>query len=148
MEGLYVIIAFVVGFLVAQMTKTMIGMMSDQKPKNISTWQAMIGYFVRSGGMPSGHAASFTALTTYLGMATGFNSSVFALALGTLIIVLYDAIHVRYAVGEQGKALNEILRKAGKTELPVVEGHTLGQVVVGCLIGMLIGWLVFSLTSM
>ena len=55
------------------------------------------------------------------------------------LVVVYDAIHVRYAVGEQGKALNKLLREAKQPELPVVEGHTMSQVVVGALIGAIIG---------
>lgn len=56
-------------------------------------------------------------------------------------IVLYDAIHVRFAVGEQGKALNKLLKKNGEPEVKVVEGHTFGQVVVGVVLGVVVGYL-------
>lgn len=139
------VVAFAGGFVVAQLLKLIIGLIQGSKTGVVS-FRTAVGYLTRSGGMPSGHAASFTALTTYLGCVEGFNTALFVLALATLLIILYDAIHVRYAVGEQGKALNQLLKAAGKPELPVVEGHTVLQVIVGVLIGVLLGWMVFILT--
>lgn len=139
MEGLYAIIAFVLGFLVAQIWKLIAGLMSKDKPKDMTGLRVAVGYFTRSGGMPSGHAASFTAMTVCLGGMCGWTSGLFALAVGAWGIVLYDAIHVRYAVGEQGKALNKLLAREGLQELPIVEGHTMAQVVVGVILGAIIG---------
>lgn len=142
MEGLYAIIAFVLGFLGAQVWKLIAGLVSGEKPEGVTNLQAAIGYFSRSGGMPSGHAASFTAMTVCLGALCGWASGVFALAMGVWMIVLYDAIHVRYAVGEQGKALNQLLKREKLQELPIVEGHTVSQVTVGVILGVMIGFLV------
>ena len=61
-------------------------------------------------------------------------------------IVVYDATHVRYAVGEQGKALNKLLKKAGDAELPVVNGHTVPQVIVGALLGVVV-WMIVTLIT-
>lgn len=108
-------------------------------------FKTAIAYIFRSGGMPSGHAASMTALTTSIGIAEGFSSSIFALALASTIIILYDAVHVRYAVGEQGEVLNRLLRQNGGKPLPIVEGHTVPQVVVGVILGALVGLLVWFL---
>lgn len=138
-------VAFAGGFVVAQLLKLIIGLIQGSKTGVVSLRTA-VGYLTRSGGMPSGHAASFTALTTYIGCVDGFDTALFALAMATLLIILYDAVHVRYAVGEQGRALNQLLKAAGKPELPVVEGHTISQVVVGALIGILLGWAVSILT--
>lgn len=136
--------AFVAAFLIAQIWKLIIGAWSDRnrtEKRILGTW---VRYFMRSGGMPSGHSASFTALTVFLGCWMGFDSAIFALAAGTWAIILYDATHVRYAVGVQGEALNGLLKKDGAAELPLAEGHTLPQVVVGVLIGVVVG-LVFGL---
>lgn len=146
MKAWYALVAFAGGFVVAQLWKFIAGLVSQRKQKK-RNFKEMIGYLMRSGGMPSGHAASVTALSIYIGCYAGFDSAVFMLAVAFLIIVLYDAIHVRYAVGEQGKALNQLLKGAGKPELPVVEGHTMTQVVVGTLIGVVIGLGVFWLTG-
>lgn len=102
---------------------------------------------MRSGGMPSGHSASMTAMTTYLGMMAGFDSGLFALSVAMTLIVIYDAIHVRYAVGEQGKALNNLLKKDHQKPLPLVEGHTTAQAAVGVIIGVLVGVLFGFLTK-
>lgn len=147
MEGLYALIAFVVAWFFAQVSKTVLGVIGGKKSGKVTNLGSAIGYFTRSGGMPSGHTASFTALCVYLGCEFGFMSGIFALAVANLIVIIYDAIHVRYAVGVQGEALNELLKEQGKKELPVVEGHTLSQVIVGAVIGVVVGVLVFWLVG-
>jgi hypothetical protein len=146
MKAWYALVAFACGFAVAQLWKFVTGVVSSRKQEK-RDFKEMVGYLMRSGGMPSGHAASVTALTVYLGCFSGFDSPIFMLAVAFWGIVLYDAIHVRYAVGEQGKALNRLLKEAGKPELPVVEGHTMAQVVVGTILGIIIGLLVFWLAG-
>ena len=146
MKAWYALVAFACGFAVAQLWKFVTGVVSSRKQEK-RDFKEMVGYLMRSGGMPSGHAASVTALTVYLGCFSGFDSPIFMLAVAFWGIVLYDAIHVRYAVGEQGKALNKLLKEAGKPELPVVEGHTMAQVVVGTILGIIIGLLVLWLAG-
>lgn len=140
MECVFTLIAFVAGFLVAQMWKLVSGLVSGRATQRVVNLETAIGYFTRSGGMPSGHTASLTAAVIYLGCAEGFGTGLFALALCVWMIVVYDAIHVRYAVGVQGEALNGLLVEAGKKELPLVEGHTVAQVAMGAMIGLMIGF--------
>lgn len=143
MNGWYGLLAFLIGFALAQLWKFVAGLIKGRGQVALKNFKTAIGYMMQSGRMPSGHSASMTALTTYLGLAGGFDSGVFALAVATTIIVIYDALHVRYAVGEQGKALNNLLAEDKKSTLPVVEGHTVPQVVVGTLLGISVGCLVF-----
>ena len=143
-KGLYVLGAFGLGFVIAQGAK-LVGALVRQKGK--MTTEEALEWLVRSGGMPSGHSASFFGATTVIGLAEGFSSTIFALALCMTIIIIYDAMNVRYAVGEQGKILNEIVehhghKRHGEKKLKVVEGHTLPQVVVGAVIGVVCGLLV------
>lgn len=147
MEGIYALVAFVLGWFVAQLIKTVLGLVGGYRLGKTTNLASAIDYFTRSGGMPSGHTASFVAMTIYIGCTCGFNSIIFALAFATCGIVMYDAIHVRYAVGEQGKALNKLLKKQGIEELPIVEGHTLLQVVVGALLGIVVGLFTVLLTG-
>lgn len=147
MNGWYAFLVFLVGFIVAQLWKFVAGLIWGHKHHKVTDMKTAIGYLSRSGGMPSGHAASMSGLTTYLGYMCGFDSAVFALALATTLIVLYDAIHVRYAVGVQGMALNSLLKENGKEGLPVVEGHTVPQVVVGVVLGVTIGLIMWFLTQ-
>ena len=99
-SGFYGIVAFVTGFLVAQVSKFIIGRVSKNK-RELKNFKEVVQDLVRSGGMPSGHSASFVALTTFLGLGEGFDSAIFALAVGITIIIIYDAVNVRYAVGER-----------------------------------------------
>lgn len=148
MNGWYALLTFACGFVVAQLWKFVAGLISGRKQKASSDWKTAIGYLMRSGGMPSGHSASMAGLTTYLGLMCGFDSAIFALAVATTLIVIYDAVHVRYAVGEQGKALNKLLEKDNQQSLPVVEGHTVPQVAVGVVLGILIGVGMWFLTRL
>lgn len=142
----YVLIAFGCGFLVAQLWKMVSGLLRGKKEHEITDFKSAIGYFSRSGGMPSGHSASMMAATMYVGLVSGFRGGAFAMMACVTAIVIYDAVHVRYAVGEQGKALNKLLKKAGEKELPVVEGHTVAQALVGIVLGVVIALVIFALT--
>ncbi len=109
----------------------------------------------RSGGMPSGHAAAMSAATVIAFAGTWVNgfdlSGSAATALFVLLcmdgIVLYDAMHVRFAVGEQGKALNKLLEKDGQSPVKVVEGHTLPQVIAGVVLGVIVGCLTLFIAA-
>lgn len=143
MEGIYAIIAFLAGWLLAQLGKFLAVIV---KKKNRLKFKDLVAAFTKSGGMPSGHTASFVALDTYFALSLGITSPIFALALCTTIIFVYDAVNVRYAVGEQGKLINSIVQtedRKGKT-LRVVEGHTIPQVIVGATIGIVVGLICFA----
>ncbi len=137
-NGIGVFVAFICGWFFAQSGK-LIG--DTIAKKRLLTVSEIINVFVRSGGMPSGHTASFVGVSAYLGMKYGFSSGIFGLATCTSIIVIYDAVNVRYAVGEQGKLLNAIVhnQNVGKRKIKVVEGHTVPQVCIGAVLGVAIG---------
>jgi acid phosphatase family membrane protein YuiD len=106
--------------------------------------------------MPSSHSANVTALAVTVGMLNGFGSALFGIAAGFAAIVMYDAMHVRRAVGEQGTVLRKIIERDAKLELEVSEllrkkpadklrkpyftrGHRGIEVAVGGIIGAVIG---------
>lgn len=112
--------------------------------------------FFKSGGMPSSHSANVMALAVTIGMLNGFGSALFGLAAGFAAIVMYDAMHVRRAVGEQGEVIRKIIERDAKLEREVSEllskksatklrkpyftrGHRPIEVLVGGLLGALIG---------
>ena len=135
------LIAFVLGWFFAQSGKFIGDLITKKRALNFSE---VIDCFTRSGGMPSGHTASFMGLTVFLGLQNGFSSGLFVLALAMTIIVVYDAVNVRYAVGEQGKLLNIIADSDNNKKtrkMKVVEGHTIPQVCVGAVLGILLGYL-------
>ena len=79
-----------------------------------------------SGGIPSAHSASVAALLTTIGLIDGVESGLFGIAFLFAIIVMYDAIMVRRSVGEQGNALQKLIRMISKEDpLPrAANGHT------------------------
>lgn len=62
--------------------------------------------FATTGGMPSAHSAAVISLATTVGLIEGFNSVVFAIALGYSCVVMYDAAGVR-RLGRQNCSLVE-----------------------------------------
>lgn len=145
MESLYVFLAFVLGWFVAQVLKLIFFII---KKRGKTTFHDVMYYMVKSGGMPSGHTASFTAVTMTIGYVSGFTSTIFALAVCNTLIIVYDAINVRYSVGEHGKVLNKLIDEKNKGEgskikkLRVVEGHTVAEAAMGFLLGISIATMI------
>ncbi|MBQ3325697.1 divergent PAP2 family protein [Candidatus Saccharibacteria bacterium] len=143
----FLFLAFALGWFIAQFWKLIAGLVEKGKPL---TFSEVVYFMSKSGGMPSGHTASFTGLTTAIGLLYGFDQPVFALAACTTVIFIYDATNVRFAVGEHGKLLNEIAESDGNPltkPQKIVEGHTVPQVIVGIIIGIAIGFLTFLLAG-
>uniref|UniRef100_A0A7N0VIQ5 Acid phosphatase/vanadium-dependent haloperoxidase-related protein n=1 Tax=Kalanchoe fedtschenkoi TaxID=63787 RepID=A0A7N0VIQ5_KALFE len=98
---------------------------------------------VGSGGMPSSHSATVSALAVSVGFQEGFGGSPFSIALVLACIVMYDAFGVRLQAGRQAEVLNQIVCEL-PAEHPLAEsrplrellGHTPPQVVAGCLLGI------------
>ena len=66
--------------------------------------------FFASGGMPSSHTAAMSALCVAVGRAEGFDSDLGALTIVLSTIVMYDAMNVRRAAGEQALVLNRLVK--------------------------------------
>ena len=142
MDSFYILLAFTLGWFVAQSAKIVIALVMK---KGKITFSELIDLLMKSGGMPSSHTACFTAASLTIGFRCGFDSALFALAVAMTVIIVYDATNVRYAVGQQGKLLNKIVSMSeSQTAKPLklVEGHTVPQAIVGFLIGVLISILV------
>lgn len=130
------------GWLTAQILKILL---SCRKSGGFS-----IKALAASGGMPSTHSATVTALAVSCGLVNGWNSTEFAIAFFLAMIVMYDAMGVRYETGQQAKVLNRMREKdieAGRPPLyekPMDEnmGHTLPQIAAGFGIGVLIACIV------
>ena len=107
--------------------------------ENQVDWRRVWG----SGGMPSSHTAFVVALMLSVGLTEGFGSTLFAIAAALMIIVVYDAMGVRYETGKQGQIINKILEElfAGKPisdeHLKELVGHSPSEVVVGATVGIL-----------
>ncbi len=102
-----------------------------------------------SGGMPSSHSTTVVALATVIGLQNGFGSAIFSLAALFALIVMYDAVKVRRSSGEQGIAIQKLIKEQkSNVKLPrAAQGHTPSEVVIGALFGVLIGLVVFLSTT-
>ena len=96
-----------------------------------------------AGGMPSSHSSFVTSLTTIIGLTKGFDSIYFAICLIFSLVVMYDAMGVRYETGKQAEILN-VLVKRNKTFkektilLKEKVGHMPIEVFCGCLLGVVV----------
>lgn len=107
-------------------------------------------YFVSTGGMPSAHSASVSALATAVGLREGFGTSLFAIALTFAMVVMFDAQSVRRAAGHQARLLNQIVDEVFKDhhwphgKLAELLGHTRPEVLAGMLLGMAVALLILG----
>lgn len=114
------------------------------------------------GGMPSGHSATVSAMVMMALLHYGVGSFEFAITTMLAIIVMHDAMGVRLETGRQAEVINELtalfeevvdefnaeetLEKKfqkvfSEDKLKEYVGHTPIQVIAGCLLGLLVGWL-------
>lgn len=104
-----------------------------------------------SGNMPSAHSATVVSMATFVGLVHGFESALFGIAAMVAAVVMYDAVMVRRSVGEQGSAIQALIKLAKGEEHVVIprsaKGHTPVEVLVGACLGMLIGVVVFMATK-
>ncbi len=64
---------------------------------------------VGAGGMPSSHSSLVCSLALATAKKLGYNSPEFAITVVIAAIVMYDAMGVRRAAGEQAKVLNKLV---------------------------------------
>lgn len=97
-----------------------------------------------SGGMPSAHSAMVTALATSVGATEGWHSNLFAIVAVFATIVLYDAIGIRFAVGQQARFLNDLVgRETDHLAFKEALGHTPSEVIAGAVLGVIVASLFF-----
>ena len=99
----YLINVGLVAWFSAQILKVIITYFTTNKVN----WERFVG----AGGMPSSHSALVCSITIAMAKKVGFSSPEFALSLTLAAIVMYDAMGVRRAAGEQAKVLNNLLEK-------------------------------------
>lgn len=100
-----------------------------------------------SGGFPSSHSATVSALALGIGKYYGWDSPIFAVAIVFGMIVLYDAAGVRRAAGLQAEVLNQLVERMypslniEKKRLKELIGHTPFEVFAGVSVGIIVGLL-------
>ncbi|XP_030527429.1 uncharacterized membrane protein YuiD-like [Rhodamnia argentea] len=132
----YALISALVAFTIAQSIKLFTSWYKERR------WD--LKRLVGSGGMPSSHSATVTALAVAIGFQDGFGGTSFAIALILALVVMYDATGVRLQAGRQAEVLNQIVYEL-PAEHPLAEsrplrellGHTPPQVIAGGLLGII-----------
>ncbi|MCL2579465.1 MAG: divergent PAP2 family protein [Oscillospiraceae bacterium] len=153
----FIINVAVTSWFLAQLLKLIFTLLLTQKLQ----LERMFG----SGGMPSSHSALACSVAVAMARKLGFSSPVFGLAFCFAAIVIYDAMGVRRAAGEQAKVLNKMIfdfpffkqkhREDGNEptspeddsvtlipkELKELLGHTPFEVLGGCILGIAVALL-------
>lgn len=121
-------IAPIAAWLVAQLAKVVWAMAKGADRESMPT-------ILTSGNMPSSHSAITVSLLVVIGVLDGMDSAAFGLATVLTSIVIYDALNVRRAVGEQGLILKAIAKdRLFYTAL----GHKPTEVIAGAAVGVLV----------
>lgn len=103
------------------------------------------------GGMPSSHSALMTGVTVGIGIQSGFDTPIFALAVAISMIVIYDATGIRRQAGKQAKVINQMIEDLAhghplrEQELKEVLGHTPLEVLGGVVFGIAVAIFVMGL---
>ena len=149
-----VLLAGITGWASAQVIKTILYAILNKEFR----LERLFG----DGGMPSGHSATVSAMVMMALLHYGVGSFEFAITTMLAIIVMHDAMGVRLETGRQAEVINELtalfeevvdefnaeetLEKKfqkvfSEEKLKEYVGHTPIQVIAGCLLGLLVGWL-------
>lgn len=133
----HILIAAVLSWFICQAIKTILTL--------ITTKKFMPERLFGAGGMPSAHSAMVCSLVMGIARQCGANSPEFALAVAFASVVLYDAMGVRRAAGEQAKVINKMVdmweekgSDVSDKELKEYLGHTPMEVLAGAMVGFLV----------
>lgn len=97
----YILNVGVTSWLLAQIIKLILTLVTTKK--------VVLERLIGSGGMPSSHSALTCSVAIAMARKMGFDSPEFGLALCFAGVVMYDAMGVRRAAGEQAKVLNRMV---------------------------------------
>lgn len=130
---------------VTQMMKLAI----DGIPKNF-TWQHLINNY---GGMPSSHTAYVTSLATLVALRDGLDSTLFAISVVVMVVVIRDAIGFRREIGRNAMTTNAIATQVFGEKADLLNeqvGHSVAEATVGFVLGVVLaiilhaGWTNFN----
>ena len=124
-----VLVVTLLTWIITELTKSLVAV-AQRKPRRLFD----------TGGMPSGHASITAALATSVGLQEGTDSAVFAVAVVLFIVVVHDAVRVRWSVGEQAVRLNQLAKRAKLPTVAVFRGHRIREIAVGAAYGGLLAW--------
>lgn len=132
------IIIPVLSVIVAQIIKTIIETIEYKRFD-------VMRLFNGSGGMPSSHSTLVVSLVTTIGLNYGIKSIYFAISLILSLVVLYDAMGIRYETGKQAEAINKISKQMKFKDYKYLKekiGHkpieVLGGIITGIVMALIL----------
>ncbi len=136
-----IVISVIISYLLASIIKVFFNYLAYDE------WDFMV--FFRTGGMPSSHTATVSAMTASIYFLEGF-SNLFFISLIISSIIVSDAVGIRRAAGKQAYVLNKMVeefkyfKKFRTKRLYELLGHTPKQALAGLVLGILVAKFVFS----
>ena len=138
----FCLMSITVAWILAQIIKIFTGYFENDNKFNL------IKFLCGTGGMPSSHSATVMSLVVSSAIEYGFGSFGFAASVLLAIIVMNDAMGVRYETGKQAKVINQLVKEIFSSKpsdinknLKELVGHTPLQVFVGALLGAAVPFL-------
>ena len=131
------LIAALLGWIIAQGSKYIFALIKGRSVRKLQSLYI-------SGGMPSAHSATVTALVSVIGLDSGL----FGLGFVFASVVMYDAMMVRRSSGQPGIILKKLISEINSPiKTPrFAKGHEPIEVLVGAVIGVAIGTVVYFAT--
>ena len=136
----HILISVILSYIVASLIKIFF--------HYIATEELDFMVFFRTGGMPSSHTASVTAMTSSVYFLEGF-SNLFVVCIIISSIIISDAVGIRRAAGKQAQVINKMVdefryfKKFRTRRLYELLGHTPKQVFGGFIVGLIVTWFIF-----
>ena len=139
-SSLYPLVTALLSNILAQVLKTLVYYYRTGK------WD--FHWVIASGGFPSSHSSTVTALSLSIGIQEGFDSAIFAVTTIFSFIVMYDACHVRYYSGNNIELTQQLVKDLREMtglhfddpiyqeKLPNVLGHKFVEVIGGFVVGL------------
>lgn len=139
-SSLYPLVTALLSYILAQVLKTVVYYYRTGK------WD--FHWVIASGGFPSSHSSTVTALSLSIGIQEGFDSAIFAVTTIFSFIVMYDACHVRYYSGKNIELTQQLVKDLREMtglhfddpiyqeKLKNVLGHKFVEVIGGFVVGL------------
>lgn len=139
-SSLYPLVTALLSNILAQVLKTVVYYYRTGK------WDFHL--VIASGGFPSSHSSTVTALSLSIGIQEGFDSAIFAVTTIFSFIVMYDACHVRYYSGKNIELTQQLVKDLREMtglhfddpiyqeKLKNVLGHKFVEVIGGFVVGL------------
>jgi acid phosphatase family membrane protein YuiD len=132
-----ILLAAAVAWLMAQIVKVPLEYLRTRE----WNWALLLS----TGGLPSSHSALVSAMTHGVGLYTGFDSAIFAVAFVLTAVVVYDATGIRRQAGLHAELINAIvndlttghpIKESQQKELKEILGHTPLEALSGIIWGV------------